>query len=100
MIILGLFYIEDYFLIREHYTCPRQDFEGQLPDDFYRLKKRYFIVRINNETIKKSFQSYFVQIKHQSGDFINYFIEFYQDNNVTNKNLNEIDWYSLFFTTK
>ena len=70
MIILGLFYIEDYFLIREHYTCPRQDFERQSPHDFYRLKKRYFIVRINNETIKNSFQSHFIQIKHQSGDFI------------------------------
>ncbi len=49
---------------------PRQDFERQSPHDFYRLKKRYFIVRINNETIKNSFQSHFIQIKHQSGDFI------------------------------
>ena len=59
------------------------------------MKKGYFIESlIDNETIKNSFQSYFVKFKHQyveNNDFKNYFIEFSKNNIVTNETLNKID---------
>ena len=42
---------------------------------------------ISNENINNSFKNYFVQFKHQYIDYYdskNYFIEFYQDNNLSN----------------
>ena len=110
--ILGLFYIEEYLDFYGEgsiYTTLRPDFEGQSPDDFYSdipyekgYNFLYFIESlIGNETMQNFFQSYFVHFKYQSVnlyDFKNYFIEFCQNNNVTNETLDKIDWNAWIFS--
>ena len=110
--ILGLFYIEEYLDFYGEdspYTSLRPDFEGQSPDDFYSdipyekgYNLLYFIESlIGNETMKNFFQSYFEEFKYKSVnyyDFKNYFIEFCQNNNVTNETLDKIDWDAWIFS--
>ena len=109
--ILGLFYIEEYLDIFGEdsiYTTLRPDYEGKSPDDFYSdipyekgYNFLYFIESlIGNETMRNFFQSYFQHFKYKSinyYDFKNYFIEFCQNNNVTNETLDKIEWDAWIF---
>ena len=60
---------KDYFILKNIfgedniYSYPRPDFKGQSPDNFYILKKAYFIESlIDNETIKKFLSKLFYTI--------------------------------------